>query len=383
MKNLKFCLLTSFYNVEQYIDDCINSVINQTYKNWIWIVSDDGSTDNTKQKLLNYCHSNPNIIYYNQSYKAELVKDINKFVPVECDYFMIMDSDDKILIHCLDVYNKILNDHEKDNIVFASCEASWIFNNQRCYPSLLYMNTIIDSIEEKTNKGCNIWGNLRAIKNIKNFKFLGLDVIDQQNFYEYLDDYVFFIQTQIHGNCLNIKRNLYDFTRRLGSVSSMNKIKEDRHKLTYECVKNFIAENKFIGRSVKTWEKDLFDDSNSLLMSGFNFNQNSKTINLFTNSNLDYKNLFSLYYDKDLKINDLNNDFEYYIVNACFYTLDELIKIFSFVKTKKTLELCIYFNTNYTNFTEEELSSIMHTYLNPSFFWSSHACFRYYIFSNL
>ena len=114
--NRKFAILTSFYNVESYIDACIQSVINQTYKNWIWIVSDDKSSDKTKEILLKYCSENSNIIYYEQKYKTQLMKEPFKFAPKECDYFMFMDSDDKMLPKCLEVYNKVLNDHIDDNI---------------------------------------------------------------------------------------------------------------------------------------------------------------------------------------------------------------------------------------------------------------------------
>ena len=379
MENLKFCLLTTFFNSEEYIHDCIKSVINQKYKNWIWIVSDDGSLDNTKNILIKYCHENPNIIYYDQAYKTELIKNPNRFVPVECDYFMMMDSDDKMLNNCLDVYNKILIDHKNDNIVFASCEASWIINNSRTYPSLLYLYTKADPENEKTDIRCNVWGNLRAIKNIKNFKFIATDVVGHEKHYCYLEDYLFYEQMQKYGNFLTIKRNLYDFNRRDNSASSMNDEKLKIHQLTYKVVDEFIKQNKLIGKSIKTWEKDLYDDVNSFLMSGFNFNSKSQIINFFTNSNNNFDNLYKLYYDKQLIINKIDNDFEYCVINACNYSVEEIEEILKKIKNKNPLEVTIYINEYNKTIETDKIENLIFTYLSNTFFWSTHGCFKYFI----
>jgi glycosyltransferase involved in cell wall biosynthesis len=48
---MKFSVIITSHNYEQYLADCINSVLRQTYKNVECIVVDDGSTDGSRQVL--------------------------------------------------------------------------------------------------------------------------------------------------------------------------------------------------------------------------------------------------------------------------------------------------------------------------------------------
>ena len=50
-QNSLISILIPTYNVEQYINRCIDSALNQTYKNIEIIVVDDGSTDKTLKIL--------------------------------------------------------------------------------------------------------------------------------------------------------------------------------------------------------------------------------------------------------------------------------------------------------------------------------------------
>ncbi|WP_218988828.1 glycosyltransferase family 2 protein, partial [Campylobacter jejuni] len=43
----KISVIIPIYNVEKYLDECLKSVINQTYKDLDIILVDDGSTDNS------------------------------------------------------------------------------------------------------------------------------------------------------------------------------------------------------------------------------------------------------------------------------------------------------------------------------------------------
>ena len=54
MENPKLCILLASYNGEKYISEQLDSIINQTYKNWELIIRDDGSKDETMTILNKY-----------------------------------------------------------------------------------------------------------------------------------------------------------------------------------------------------------------------------------------------------------------------------------------------------------------------------------------
>lgn len=50
----KLSVIVAAYNVEKYIDKCLNSLVNQTYKEMEILVVNDGSTDNTRDIIRKY-----------------------------------------------------------------------------------------------------------------------------------------------------------------------------------------------------------------------------------------------------------------------------------------------------------------------------------------
>ena len=50
-KRVKASILIVNYNNEKFLNQCLNSIFNQTYKNIEIIVFDDGSSDNSVKKL--------------------------------------------------------------------------------------------------------------------------------------------------------------------------------------------------------------------------------------------------------------------------------------------------------------------------------------------
>ncbi len=82
------------YNRYNLLEKTINSVLNQTYKNWELIVVDDGSTDGTDVLVNELSHKDSRIRYFWQKNSGESVARNKGFVMAKGEYVAFLDSDD-------------------------------------------------------------------------------------------------------------------------------------------------------------------------------------------------------------------------------------------------------------------------------------------------
>ena len=111
MNNIKFSIIVPVYNVEKYIKKCINSILNQTYKNYEIIIINDGSTDKSKKILESYKNID-NIKIINQTNKGLSVARNIGIKNASGDYLLFVDSDDYIDNDLLENLNKNITDEE-------------------------------------------------------------------------------------------------------------------------------------------------------------------------------------------------------------------------------------------------------------------------------
>jgi len=55
MKKIKVSVIVPVYNVENYVEYCLDSLINQTLKDIEIVIVNDGSTDNSEKLVKKYC----------------------------------------------------------------------------------------------------------------------------------------------------------------------------------------------------------------------------------------------------------------------------------------------------------------------------------------
>ena len=92
-KKFRITVLMSVYNGERYLREAIESILNQTYKDFEFVIYDDSSTDNTPEIIESY--SDSRIVYRRNSVNQGLTRNLADGVSRSAaDYIARMDADD-------------------------------------------------------------------------------------------------------------------------------------------------------------------------------------------------------------------------------------------------------------------------------------------------
>ena len=96
----KVSILTSVYNGEKYIKECIDSILNQTFYDFEYIILNDGSIDQTKNILEKYTDPRMRIIHQEN---LGIPKSLNKGASLcRADLIAHLDADDYVHSHWLE-----------------------------------------------------------------------------------------------------------------------------------------------------------------------------------------------------------------------------------------------------------------------------------------
>ena len=103
------------YNTEKYINKCIESVINQTYKNIDIVIVNDGSTDNTASIIQEYVKKDSRINFINRNQnKGTMYTRVEGFKNAKADYVCFVDSDDWIEENAIEFLYKKIKENNVD-----------------------------------------------------------------------------------------------------------------------------------------------------------------------------------------------------------------------------------------------------------------------------
>lgn len=140
----KITIHTATYNRAYILGNAYGSLKAQTNKNFEWIITDDGSTDETEQLVLSWQNENSEFdIIYNKIEHVGVPTALNSGVSLaNTEWFMILDSDDYIAPNTVEQVLEWLEEIE-DNLEFVG------IGYAKCHPDGTYMKDQIPIIDSK------------------------------------------------------------------------------------------------------------------------------------------------------------------------------------------------------------------------------------------
>ena len=113
----RFSIVTISYNQDKYLEECITSVLNQSFKNFEYIVVDDGSTDSSREIILKYKSKLKYIFKDNSGPSDSLNKGFNL---ARGEIFYYINSDDYILKDSLSLVDKLFKKNNDKDIIYGN-----------------------------------------------------------------------------------------------------------------------------------------------------------------------------------------------------------------------------------------------------------------------
>lgn len=118
-------VILPIYNVEKYIEQCISSIINQTFRDFELILVDDCTPDHSMEIAKETVGKTDDIcITYLQTIKNSGLS-VARNMGIDCakgKYLFFADSDDFLSLDCLEHLSKVAKNHPDADIIYGSSE---------------------------------------------------------------------------------------------------------------------------------------------------------------------------------------------------------------------------------------------------------------------
>lgn len=259
-------VLICAYNVEKYIEECINAVINQTYKNLEIIVVNDGSSDNTYFLLKQLAKKDNRIKILNLENNVGIISALNEGLKeVSGEYIARTDSDD---ITKPDWIEKILTCMENDPEIIAMGSYLTVLSEEN--NGSVLANHHKDAVEwknplehkdivEKMLFGNPIHNNSMIMRSKIYTKHKLIYDLD----YPYAEDYKFWLEVSRIGKLANYPESLVYYRLHHNQTSSIHHDQQERisKKLRLEALNYYL---KDLGIDYQLPNKFLFKDVEKL-----------------------------------------------------------------------------------------------------------------------
>ncbi len=224
-----FSIVIPVYNVEPFLEECLQSILNQTFSDYEVILVDDGSKDGSGMLCDRYAASDPRFQAYHKQNEGQLASRIYGMERASGLYILSPDSDDMLRMDALETLKSVADWSDADLLLFNGSRkrdfsVPWI-KSELVPGILLEKESLYELICTGTNlnnmalkcfkcKHAGNWERLKKYTYVKKGEDLlqSLEIISRAEKAVYIDE------------------NLYFYRQNGGSISSI--FREDSYRST-------------------------------------------------------------------------------------------------------------------------------------------------------
>ena len=202
VENPLVSVIVPVYNTEEYLEECLDSIISQTLEDIEIICIEDNSSDDCLKILKEYSKKDDRIILIeNESNQGQSISRNKGLDIANGEYVTFLDSDDKIQEDAYEKLYKFAKDYDHDLVVFNAIR----FNDEGVeWTCVLHSKAGYDKTYSKTN----IFEHKTLIYDTSMSKFIRKDLIDDSGF-KFLEnmlyeDLLFSMELFCASKCLGI-----------------------------------------------------------------------------------------------------------------------------------------------------------------------------------
>jgi len=261
---LKYSIIIPVYNAKEYLNECIQSILEQNYSKLEIILVDDGSTDGSMQVCDNLSKKDSRIRVYHNSNHGQIFSRVFGVEQSTGDVILFVDADDSLVENALSTISEYFDEYQCDCVIYGLKQT---LEGRIIYTNTVPQNELITNrqrlfekyfLEDKYN---NIWR-----KATKREIFDGRDYSDY--YYTRMGE-DFLHSIEIIENCnsvLFVQDVLYSY--RVNPASVTQTIDYQKYRVDYSireyALKHIINsgyfDNKSYGKYCRLCKRHLFDE---------------------------------------------------------------------------------------------------------------------------
>ena len=198
-------ILVPVYNIHEYIGECIETLINQTYKNIDIILVDNGSDDGSYEICQEYAKKDSRIRLFRAGVRQQYIARNKTVEEIRGKYYCFVDGDDYVSVNYIKRMYDVITEYNVDMVV---CGVTAMVECRNIKFDVTHRITLVND-PQKIRK-C-IWGKLYRTDLFKDVRFkdmrMGCDAVYSSEIYN------------ISTNAAICGYNLYGYRSYISSVT--------------------------------------------------------------------------------------------------------------------------------------------------------------------